>query len=80
MQTKVQLLWDKAPETCRLVAELASRSEEAGSRFYRNEAVPEVRPCRVQCNVFVRATRDFFLHLLASSNYGVPTEDGACVR
>ena len=38
----MNLLWDKAPEICRLVAELASRNEEAGSRFYRNEAVPEV--------------------------------------
>lgn len=50
MQIKVQLLWDKAPETCRLIAELASRKEEVGSRFYRNEAVPEVSPSASACS------------------------------
>ena len=43
LQIPVKLLWDKAPETCALVAELASANELEGSRFYRNEPVPAVR-------------------------------------
>lgn len=42
VQMQVTLLWNQAPEMCALVAELASRAEIAGSRFYRNEAPPDV--------------------------------------
>jgi hypothetical protein len=43
VQIPVTLLWDDAPETCALVAELAGANILQGSRFYRNEPVPEVR-------------------------------------
>jgi hypothetical protein len=44
LQISITLLWDNAPEMCALVVELANRNELAGSRFYRNEGVPKVRP------------------------------------
>ena len=42
MQFNVQLLWDKAPDMCHLIAELASGALGDTCEFYRNEAAPEV--------------------------------------
>ena len=43
LQIKLRLLWDRAPETCHLMAELAEHPQaNPECSFYRNEAVPEV--------------------------------------
>jgi hypothetical protein len=64
VQIKLTLLWDRAPETCHLIAELAEHPQaNPECSFYRNEAVPEVRQCCSRyCNVLAcnRCTHSIF--------------------
>lgn len=43
VQIHVQLLWEKAPDMCHLIAELASGVQDEQCEFYRNEEAPTVR-------------------------------------
>ncbi len=43
-QIRIRPLFEQAPLTCALALELAAQGRCRGCNFYRNEAVPQVRP------------------------------------